>query len=92
MTELINNELQPDSLEIRTQEMNELREPLPIPRISPSERRFQDIDGFMKRVEEVPSQTPRNLYEQFVLVTNGSSSRVYIYEPIAQAWRYTQLS
>ena len=83
-----NNELQPDTP--TNQPMS--TEPIAIPRNSPSDRGWIDLAGFLKRVEEVPTQTPRNIYEQFVLVTNGSSSRAYIYEPIAQAWLYTQLS
>lgn len=65
---------------------------LPTAKTFPSEDDWKDVDGFLKRVEEVPTLAPRNMYEQIVLVTNGGSTRTYFYEPIAASWLYTQLS
>ena len=51
-----------------------------------------NLFGFLKRVEEVPSAKPRNIYEQIVIVTNGGSTRAYIYENYSLAWKYIALT
>ena len=48
--------------------------------------RLEGIGGMFERVGSVPTHTPRNFKEQFVLYETGGSYRFYIY--IKDAWRY----
>jgi len=48
--------------------------------------RLEGIGGMFERIGSVPTHTPRNFREQFVLYETGGSYRFYIY--IKDAWRY----
>lgn len=93
MTESINNNEEANNLTPNVFGMEQAgTEPMPIPRISPSERRWQDTQGFLRRITEIPTRKPRNIFEQLVLVTNGGSTSAYFYEQVDQTWRYVNLT
>lgn len=58
----------------------------------PGQDHWLNFVGFIRTLNEVPSYTPRQISQQFILVTNGGSSRAYIYDTIGQAWKYTTLT
>lgn len=49
---------------------------------------LSDIMGMILTVSAVPTHTPRNLYEQFVIYTNGATYRFYWYDTTNKVWRY----
>jgi len=48
--------------------------------------RLERIGGMFERVGTVPTHTPRNFKEQFVIFETGGSYKLYIY--MKNAWRY----
>lgn len=53
----------------------------------PDDTNWRDINGFILSLTETPAYTPRGAFEQFVMVTAGGSSRAYLYDTTAKAWR-----
>lgn len=51
-----------------------------------------NLQGFIQTLFEVPTAKPKSFRDQFVLVTNGGSSRAYIYDVVGLAWKYTALT
>jgi hypothetical protein len=51
-----------------------------------------NLDGFLKTLTEAPTDKPRNVREQIVIVRAGGSTAAYIYDTVALAWRYTTLT
>lgn len=49
---------------------------------------LQDIQGLIRTVSVAPTHAPRNLFEQFVIYTNGVTYRFYWYDTTNNAWRY----
>ena len=58
----------------------------------PNQNHWLNLVGFIRTIEEIPTYTPRNIQQQFLLITNGGSSRAYLYDTLGRAWRYTQLT
>lgn len=53
---------------------------------------WSHITGFISTKVDTPSYTPRGAFEQFVILTNGGSSRAYLYDTNAKAWRNVALT
>lgn len=51
-----------------------------------------NLTGFLQTLSVVPTEKPKIFRDQFVLVTNGGSSRAYIYDAVALAWKYVALT
>ena len=47
-----------------------------------------DIFGKIETVSAVPSGTPRDVYSQFKIYSNGATYRFYWYDFTNNAWRY----
>ncbi len=60
--------------------------------ILPGRNDFLNLEGFIQSREDVPTNPPRKLSEQIVLVSGGGSTRAYLYDIAARAWRFTTLS
>lgn len=58
----------------------------------PNEDYIGNITGFIRTIEFVPTDKPKQLIDQFIIVTSGGSSRAYIYDTVGLAWRYTVLT
>lgn len=58
----------------------------------PDEDHIFNLVGFIQTRDTVPTDKPRKFADQFVLVTNGGSSRAYIYDTRGLAWKYTSLT
>ena len=51
--------------------------------------------GSIRSLDAAPSEVPKRFVDQFMIVTSGGSSRLYIYDvkPTGGlAWRYTSLT
>lgn len=57
----------------------------------PNQDHWLNFVGYIRTLNEVPTYTPRKISQQFVLVTNGGSSRTYIYDTVGLAWKYITL-
>lgn len=58
----------------------------------PGTSHFFNLEGFVRTLFEVPTAKPKQMKDQFVLVTNGGSSRAYIYDTVGLAWKYVALT
>lgn len=58
----------------------------------PREPETEDIRQGIRRVSSVPTDAPRNQYENIVLYVSGATYRLYVYDPVAGAWRYATLT
>lgn len=47
-----------------------------------------DIIGLFEVVSAAPSGTPKNVYDQVKIYTNGTTYRLYWYDQVNHAWRY----
>lgn len=56
------------------------------------ETNWRDIRGFLLRLTEEPTHTPKGMFEQIVVVTTGGSSRAYIYDTVANNWKSTVIA
>lgn len=55
--------------------------------------RLEDLWGTIRRVSAAPTWTPRGrLIDQFAFYVNGATYRLYVYDEISKAWRYTALT
>ena len=52
---------------------------------------FDTLIGKIQTVSVVPTQIPRNLYEQIVIYVSGATLRLYVYDNTNKAWRYSTL-
>lgn len=50
--------------------------------------KIENIFGMIGTVATVPTHTPRNLFEQFVIYTNGATLRFYWYDTTNNLWHY----
>lgn len=50
------------------------------------------LTGFIRTVSAAPSWIPRSFEEQFALYANGGTYRLYCYDTINKAWRYSTLT
>lgn len=66
--------------------MTQLNDPFP------GIQHLENIQGFLHRMEVVPTEKPKSFVDQIVLVTNGGSTAAYIYEPTSLAWKYVLLT
>lgn len=53
---------------------------------------IRNITGFMEVVDAVPTEPPRTFWEQIKIYENGATKRLYVYNYVAKAWRYTALT
>ena len=51
-----------------------------------------NLEGFIQTLAVAPTEKPKIFRDQFVLVTNGGSSRAYIYDTVGLAWKYVALT
>lgn len=58
----------------------------------PQENNIYNIVGFISTLEEIPTYVPRRFVEQIVLVTNGGSTRAYLYDRANTSWVYATLT
>ena len=58
----------------------------------PNSQSLFNLDGFITTQDFVPSAKPHGFADQFLIVTAGASSRMYIYDTRGLAWRYTTLT
>lgn len=58
----------------------------------PGRNDLLNVQGFIQTIEEVPTAKPKRFRDQFVIVTNGGSSRAYIYDTSGLAWKYSALT
>jgi hypothetical protein len=47
-----------------------------------------DLFGLFEVVSAVPAGAPKIPYDQIKIYTNGSTYRLYWYDPVNNAWRY----
>ena len=55
----------------------------------------KNLEGLLTVVDAVPTETPRNAYEQVKIYSNGGTRRLYVYvidSAGSGAWRYTALT
>lgn len=55
----------------------------------------KNLEGLFSVVDAVPSEVPRNAYEQIKIYSNGGTRRLYVYVTDSAgsgAWRYTALT
>jgi len=50
--------------------------------------KLENIFGMIRTVDTPPTHTPRNLFEQFVIYTNGATLRFYWYDTTNNLWHY----
>lgn len=72
--------------------MNQSNDNQTITPVFPGQNNFLNIEGFIQARESAPTAAPRKLSEQIVVVSGGGSSRAYIYDIAARAWKYTALT
>jgi hypothetical protein len=48
-----------------------------------------DIQGLFDVVSDVPTNTPANIFDQIKIYENAGTHRLYWYDNVARAWRYT---
>lgn len=51
-----------------------------------------NLFGFIRTLATVPTEKPKQFVDQFCVVTNGGSSRAYIYDTVGLAWKYVALT
>ena len=51
-----------------------------------------NLTGFIQTINFVPTEKPKIFRDQFMIVTNGGSSRAYIYDTVGLAWKYVALT
>lgn len=61
-------------------------------KVLPGELHVFNLEGFIQTRATVPTDKPKSFSSQLVLVTNGGSTRTYIYDTVGLAWRYTQMT
>lgn len=54
--------------------------------------KLENLFGLIRTVDTAPTHTPRNLFEQFIIYTNGATYRLYLYDTTNNAWRYVALT
>ena len=47
-----------------------------------------DLNGLIDVISAVPTHTPKNLYDQLKIYTNGTTYRFYWYDWVNHAWHY----
>lgn len=60
--------------------------------VVPGVQHILNLNGFVQTLDVTPTHVPRKFSDQFVILTNGGSSRAYIYDVRNQAWRYVALT
>lgn len=58
----------------------------------PGIQHVENLQGFIRRDDIVPTDKPKGFADQLVIVTSGGSSVLYIYEPESLVWRYVLLT
>lgn len=58
----------------------------------PNENNIGNLTGFIRTIDFVPTDKPKQFIDQFIIVTSGGSSRAYIYDVVGLAWRFTTLT
>lgn len=51
-----------------------------------------NLVGFIQTVSAAPTWTPTGFPEQFAIYKNGATIRLYCYDTVNKAWRYTALT
>ena len=51
-----------------------------------------NLEGFIQTIDFAPTAKPKKFSDQFRIVTNGGSSRAYIYDTVGLAWKYVALT
>ena len=50
--------------------------------------KLENIFGMIRTVDTAPTHTPRNLFEQFAIYTNGATLRFYWRDTTNNTWHY----
>lgn len=48
-----------------------------------------NLSGFIDTIDTVPTETPRNFYEQFKIYKNATTYRFYWYDFTNNEWRFS---
>lgn len=54
--------------------------------------RAQDVFGMFQTVTTAPTLTPRNFIEQVKIYSSGGTFRIYIYDTVSNAWKFSTLT
>lgn len=57
-----------------------------------AQKDIENISSVVQTVSVVPTWVPKKFYEQVVIYSSGATYRLYIYDTINNAWRYTTLT
>lgn len=52
----------------------------------PGQQNWGNLNGYIPKLTEEPTYTPRGAFEQLVVVSSGGSTSTYIYDVGAKAW------
>ena len=50
------------------------------------------LAGMIKVVSTAPTYVPKKFFDQVLLYASGATYRLYIYDNVNNAWRYTTLT
>ena len=54
--------------------------------------RAQDVLGMFQTVTTAPTATPKNFFNQIQIYSSGGTFRIYIYDTVSNAWKYSVLT
>ena len=87
--------------ELVEEEIEELEEPLKVPESEPIEvleptkektTNIEDDLKIFKHITSAPTHSPRDPLERIKIYKSGSTYRIYIYDEVADAWHYVNLT
>lgn len=58
----------------------------------PEENNWLDVEGFLQYREDVPTNKPKHIAQQIVVVSGGGSTALYIYDVASLAWKSVTLT
>lgn len=56
------------------------------------EQRASEVFGMFQTVTTIPTETPRNWFNQIQIYSNGGTTTLYIYDTVANTWLATTLT
>lgn len=51
-------------------------------------QKIEDIEGYFKTIDSVPSHTPSSFFDQIIIYKNGTTRRLYWYDVDNSEWVY----
>jgi len=61
------------------------------PNLNPVQR-AQDVFGMFQTVTTAPTGTPKNFFNQIQVYSSGGTFRIYIYDTVSNAWKFSTLT